>query len=131
MLFIPVFQTEKSRQAIILSSLKENLCFSEKTTGIKERRVASDHITCSDLCFKAANNLLSELHVLKDEIEVLIFVSQSPDYFLPATAVTLQERLGLSKNCMSFDINLGCSGYVYGLSVISSLLQSGLKKACC
>ncbi len=110
-----------------LFSKGESLLF-EKTTGIKERRVASDHITCSDLCFKAANNLLSELHVLKDEIEVLIFVSQSPDYFLPATAVTLQERLGLSKNCMSFDINLGCSGYVYGLSVISSLLKSGLKK---
>ena len=110
-----------------LFSKGESLLF-EKTTGIKERRVASDHITCSDLCFKAANNLLSDLHVLKDEIEVLIFVSQSPDYFLPATAVTLQERLGLSKNCMSFDINLGCSGYVYGLSVISSLLKSGLKK---
>ena len=105
----------------------ESMLF-EKTTGIKERRVASDDLTCSDLCFKAADNLLSDLQVNKEEIEVLIFVSQSPDFFLPATAVTLQERLGLNKNCMAFDINLGCSGYVYGLSVLSSLLKSGLKK---
>lgn len=100
----------------------------EKTTGISERRVASDELTCSDLCFKAAKNLLSDLEFNKEEIEVLIFVSQSPDYFLPATAVTLQERLGLNKNCMAFDINLGCSGYVYGLSVIASLMKNGLRK---
>ncbi len=100
----------------------------EKTTGIEERRVASPEVTCSDLCFSAAQNLLRDLDVDKNEIEVLIFVSQSPDYFLPATAVTLQERLGLTTNCMAFDINLGCSGYVYGLSVIASLMKNGLKK---
>jgi 3-oxoacyl-[acyl-carrier-protein] synthase-3 len=106
----------------------ESLLF-EKTTGIIERRVANNEITCSDLCFQAAENLLSDLSIDPTEIEALIFVSQSPDYFLPATAVTLQDRLGLSQNCMAFDINLGCSGYVYGLSVISSLVKNGLKKA--
>jgi 3-oxoacyl-[acyl-carrier-protein] synthase-3 len=110
-----------------LFSEAESLLF-EKTTGIKERRVAQENLTCSDLCFKAAENLLTDLKVDKEEIEVLIFVSQSPDYFLPATAIILQERLGLSNNCMAFDINLGCSGYVYGLSVISSLIKRGLKK---
>ena len=100
----------------------------EKTTGIEERRVASAEVTCSDLCLSAAENLLRDLGVDKNEIELLIFVSQSPDYFLPATAITLQERLGLTTNCMALDINLGCSGYVYGLSVISSLMKNGLKK---
>ncbi|MFM7301640.1 MAG: 3-oxoacyl-ACP synthase III family protein [Crocinitomicaceae bacterium] len=100
----------------------------EKTTGIKERRVAWKDLTCSDLCFKAAESLLTDLKIDREEIDVLIFVSQSPDYFLPATAIILQEKLGLAKNCMAFDVNLGCSGYVYGLSVLSSLLKSGLKK---
>lgn len=110
-----------------LFSEAESLLF-ENTTGIKERRVASKELTCSDLCFKSAENLLTDLNVNKEEIDVLIFVSQSPDYFLPATAIILQERLGLSKNCMAFDINLGCSGYVYGLSVIASLMKNGLRK---
>jgi len=105
----------------------ESLLF-EKTTGIKERRVASEEITCSDLCYRAAENLLKDTRVDRGEIEVLIFVSQSPDHFLPSTAIILQERLKLPQNCMAFDINLGCSGYVYGLSVISSLLKNGLKK---
>lgn len=111
-----------------LFSESESLLF-EKTTGIIERRVAKENTTCSDLCYQAAKNLLNDLSVDLSEIDILIFVSQSPDYFLPATAVTLQESLGLSKNCMALDINLGCSGYVYGLSVITSLLKNGLKKA--
>lgn len=110
-----------------LFTASESLLF-EKTTGIKERRVAPKELTCSDFCCKAAESLLSDLKINRNEIDVLIFVSQSPDYFLPATAIILQERLGLSKNCMAFDINLGCSGYVYGLSVISSLLNSGIRK---
>jgi 3-oxoacyl-[acyl-carrier-protein] synthase-3 len=100
-----------------------------KTTGIQERRVAADNVTCSDLCYKAAVDLLNRFKCSED-IDVLIFVSQSPDYYLPATSVLLQERLGLSKSCIAFDINLGCSGYVYGLSVISKLLGGGgLRKA--
>lgn len=100
-----------------------------KTTGISERRVAEDHVTCSDLCYEAAKNLLDKFNC-SDDIDVLIFVSQSPDYYLPATAVILQDRLHLKKQCLAFDINLGCSGYIYGLSVISNLLQGGqLKKA--
>jgi len=99
-----------------------------KTTGIKERRVAADDVACSDLCFVAAKDILNK-YKCEEEIDVIIFVSQSPDYYLPATSILLQERLNLKKDCLAFDINLGCSGYVYGLSVISNLLQSGqLKK---
>ncbi len=100
----------------------------EKTTGISERRVASEKTTCSDMCFEAAKKMMEDLQVDKSEIDVLIFVSQSPDYFLPATAVVLQDRLGLSKSTLAFDVNLGCSGYVYGLSIIQSLMSKGLKK---
>jgi 3-oxoacyl-[acyl-carrier-protein] synthase-3 len=76
------------------------------------------------LCFQAADELLNDLNC-RDEIDLLLFVSQSPDYFLPATAVILQDKLGLSKSTLAFDINLGCSGYVYGLSVVGQFLQNG------
>lgn len=96
-----------------------------KNVGIAERRVAPEHMTTSDLCFLAAEKLISELQWKKEEIECLIFVSQSPDYFLPATSIILQHRLGLKNNLIAFDINLGCSGYIYGLQVISNLISSG------
>ena len=104
-------------------SPEERLMF-EKTTGISERRVAPANITCSDLCFQAASELIKDFDY-RNEIDLLVFVSQSPDYFLPSTAVILQNRLGLSKNTMAFDINLGCSGYVYGLSVVGQFIHSG------
>lgn len=100
-----------------------------KTTGVEERRMAPAGMATSDLCFAAAQKLLHRLQWNSNEVELLVFVSQSSDYYLPATSVILQDRLGLSKNCMAFDIGLGCSGYVYGLSVISGLLKAtGLKK---
>lgn len=101
-----------------------------KTTGIAEKRKVPKGVTTSDLCFQAAEKLISELQWNKEDIEVLVFVSQSGDYLLPATAVILQQRLGLSKNCLAFDVGLGCSGHVYGLSIVNGLLQSGqIKKA--
>ena len=95
-----------------------------KTTGIENRRVAPKGLTSSDLCFHAAEKLLEQLGWRKDEIDILIFLSQSTDYYLPATAIILQDRLGLSSNCMAFDVGLGCSGYVYGLSIIGGILSS-------
>jgi len=99
-----------------------------KTTGIKERRVASNEVTCVDLCYTAADSIIEKFG--KEDIDAIIFVSQSPDYFLPASSVILQNKLQLNKTCLAFDVNLGCSGYVYGLSIVASLLQTGyLKKA--
>ncbi len=92
-------------------------------TGIQERRVADSNTCTSDMCFASASKIIDELKIEPSEIDVLIFVSQSPDYFLPATSIILQNRLGLSKSTMAFDINLGCSGYIYGLSVLSNLLS--------
>ncbi len=99
-----------------------------KNVGIEERRVAPFHITTADLCYYSVLQLLDKLNWDKNSIDALIFVTQSPDYFIPASSIILQNRLGLSKNIIAFDINLGCSGYVYGLFVLSSMLQSGQVK---
>lgn len=92
-------------------------------TGIKERRFAPEGMTSSDLCYAAAEKLLSAMQISRDEIDAIIFVSQTPDYRMPATSVILQDKLGLPKTTLAFDINLGCSAFVYGLSVAYSLMQ--------
>jgi 3-oxoacyl-[acyl-carrier-protein] synthase-3 len=98
-----------------------------ETTGVIEKRYSND-FTTSDLGEKAAEQLIADLNWDKKEIGALIFVSQTPDYILPATSCILQDKLGLSKDCFALDISLGCSGWVYGLSVISSLMQTGMIK---
>jgi 3-oxoacyl-[acyl-carrier-protein] synthase-3 len=99
-----------------------------KITGVEKRRVAVPGMTTSDLCFTAAHKLLEGLNWKAEDIELLIFVSQSRDYLIPATAGILQDRLGLPKSCMAFDISLGCSGYVYGLSVMGRMMANGAIK---
>src|ERR1044071_858387 len=96
-----------------------------KTTGIEQRHVAFNGETTGDLCVHAAETIIRSLGWNKDEIDLLLFVSQSPDHFLPATSIISQDRLNLRKSTAAFDINLGCSGYVYGLSVVSSLMSTG------
>lgn len=91
--------------------------------GIEERRYVDKNTTSSDLCEKAANLLIKEEKIDINSIDALIFVSQTSDYHQPATAPLLQYKLGLSKNCLSFDINLACSGYVYGLATAYSFAQ--------
>jgi len=86
-------------------------------TGVEERRFTTEDQTASDLCFAAAEQLLADNPIDKSEIDILLFVSQTPDFRMPATSVTLQHRLGLPKSTAAFDIGLGCSGFVYGLSV--------------
>ena len=98
--------------------------------GIRERRFADDNTCASDLCFAAANKLFQEMAVDKNEIDLLVFVSQTPDYRMPATSLLLQDRLGLSNSTIAFDINLGCSGFIYGLSVVYSFMQhQNIRKA--
>ena len=101
-----------------------------KNIGVVTRRVAEKGTTTSDLCVVAAEKLMDSLCWDRHEVELLIFVSQSRDYIVPATACIVQNRLGLPHSCIALDIGLGCSGYVYGLSVIGSMMQSGtVKKA--
>lgn len=99
-------------------------------TGIYQRRIAPLGMTASDLCYEAADKLLNDLGIDRSQIDLLIFISQTPDYRMPATSILLQNRLGLSMQTMAFDISLGCSAFVYGLSVVYALMEkTGLRKA--
>ncbi len=99
-----------------------------KVIGVEKKHHAKKGTTTSDLCFVAANNLINELNWDRSEIDLLVFVSQSRDYIIPATAGLLQKKLSLPNTCIAFDISLGCSGYVYGLSVIGSMMATGMIK---
>jgi len=94
-------------------------------TGVMQRYVVSNNTCTSDLAYAAAEELLTSLAWRRDSIDTLIFVSQTPDYVLPASACVLQARLKLSTRCAAFDVNLGCSGYIYGLWLASNLISAG------
>lgn len=98
--------------------------------GVFERRFADTKTCSSDLCFAAAEKLFSDNQIDRSEIDLLVFISQTPDYRMPATSIILQDRLGLSHSTIAFDINLGCSAFIYGLSVVYAMMErSGLRKA--
>lgn len=100
------------------------------STGIKQFRRTKPHQTASDLCFVAAEKIISEKEVQREEIGALVFVAHSTDYRRPATACVLHKRLGLDKNCVAFDISLGCSAFVYGMQVVCSMMaNSDINKA--
>lgn len=109
-----------------LFSAKELRVF-EKTVGIFERRWADDAVTASDLGFEAATSLFENSAICKDEIDCVIFLSQTSDYIIPFTSNILQHRLGLRKSILCLDINAGCAGFIQGLSTSFSLAKS-LKK---
>lgn len=98
-----------------------------KKTGIYRRHICAKDEIASDLAYKAAERLFAD-GVDKNKIEYLLYCTQSPDYFLPTTACRIQDRLGLNKQCGALDYNLGCSGYVYGLSLAKGLIESGQVK---
>ena len=97
----------------------------EEKTGILSRHIARDE-SVLDMAEAAAHNLLSKNEGLADEIGLLILVTQSPDMPLPTSACVLHGRLSLPKSCMAYDVNLGCSGFVYALATASSAIESGL-----
>lgn len=120
---VAVPSNEEYNESYEFPSEKERDLFI-KTTGVSKRRKSVNHL-CSDLCFEAAERLIKKLNWEKEEIEILIFISQSRDYIIPSTSILLQERLGLSKSCICFDVPLGCSGYAYGLSIMASFMTNG------
>lgn len=98
--------------------------------GIYQRRFADANTCSSDLCFAAAEKLIANNNIKRDEIDLLVFISQTPDYRMPATSVLLQHRLNLPNSTIAFDVNLGCSAFIYGLSIVFSMMQTGnLRKA--
>lgn len=101
-----------------------------KSTGVTGRYDAGERQTTSDFCYAAARELIRTKSINVEEVGALVFVTQTPDYGIPATACVLQHRLGLSKDCICFDVNLGCSGFAYGINIISSLMKTNkIKKA--
>lgn len=99
---------------------REDLEKTINNIGIRERRIAEEGVCASDLCLRAAEQLIEDNGIDKESIQALIFVSQTSDYHQPATAPILQHKLGLTKSTLCFDVNLACSGYVYGLSIAYS-----------
>ncbi len=95
-------------------------------SGIRSRRIAAEGVCGSDLAFDAAETLLARQAVDRQSIDLLIHCTQTPDYLMPTTACLLQERLKLPTRCAAFDINLGCSQYVYALSVAHSMIAAGV-----
>lgn len=96
-----------------------------KKTGIRSRHIAADDETASDLAFLAAQNLFNNSSYDAENIDMVILCTQAPDYTLPTSACILQTRLGIPSSAGAFDFNLGCSGYVYGLSITKGLVESG------
>lgn len=94
-------------------------------TGILERHIAAPEETASDLAFEAANALFAQGAISAKDVDFIVLCTQAPDYVLPASACVLQSRLGIPTHAGAFDVNLGCSGYVYGLSVAKGLVETG------
>jgi 3-oxoacyl-[acyl-carrier-protein] synthase-3 len=93
-------------------------------TGINERRIAADGETAADLAYAAAERLFESGRAVREQIDFVILCTQAADYILPTTACILQHRLGLRRDIGAFDINLGCSGFVYGLSIAAGLIAA-------
>lgn len=99
-----------------------------KMIGVQSRRQVERGLTTSDLCLEAGRALLQRIDWPASSIDGLIFVSQTPDYRLPATACVLQQALGIAPGILAFDINLGCSGYPYAVWLASTIIQSGIAR---
>jgi 3-oxoacyl-[acyl-carrier-protein] synthase-3 len=93
-----------------------------ETTGIEERRFIDSDKCASDLCYDASVKLMDAVEVSKDDIDLLLFVSQTPDYKFPGSSIILQHRLGLSKSTIAYDLNLSCSGFIQGLLMAYTFL---------
>lgn len=116
-----------------LSSLSDEFGAGEvagiiKTTGVERVRIAERNMTSSDMCIKSAEALLEQVQFDRSQIDGLVFVSQTTDWILPATSISIQDRLGLSKETVCVDIHYGCSGYIYGIFQAASWIACGACK---
>lgn len=94
-------------------------------TGIRKRHIAAENECASDLAIAAVQRLLAQSKLAGDAIEFLILCTQTPDHILPTTACIVQTATGLPTTCAAFDVSLGCSGYVYALSIAAAFIGSG------
>ncbi len=94
-------------------------------TGVKERRIAAEGEIASDMAVKAAERLFDEHGINNQEIDFIIHCSQTTDFITPSTACLMQDRLKISKKAGATDVGMGCTGYIYGLSLANGLISSG------
>ena len=132
MAFIKAISTFTSDKPFLTNTqLKEELPAIDieriaKALGVNKRYIAGDEETASDMAYNAANKMFKEWNIDSQTIDFIIYATQSQDYFLPASACILQDRLNLPTSCGAFDFDLGCSGYTYGLAIAKSFIDSGL-----
>lgn len=110
---LSIFKDESEAKKVIAS------------TGIERKRIVNQGITASDLTVKAVNKMLSDLEWEPQEVDCFIYVCTSRDFIAPQTACILQDRLEFRNDCFVMDLPLGCSGWIYGLSTIASLMSHG------
>lgn len=96
-----------------------------QATGIEGRYITDGKQTASDLSFVAAEALMKKKGLTGDDFDAVVMITQTADYKIPATSFVLHKRLNIKKDCLVFDINLGCSGYVYGIYLLAGLIESG------
>ena len=109
---------------IVKKGAKNNkIINSSKMLGVKQNYTSSPNITTLDLCYDAAKDVIKNLKWKSSDVDIVVFVTQTPDYLMPSCSNIMHEKLGLKNECICYDINLGCSGYVYGLWNISSIMQ--------
>lgn len=94
--------------------------------GVNKRRIVNNNQRTLDLCIGAAKEIFKQTTITKSEVDAVIFISQTPEYQLPASACIAQNLLGLKEEIIAYDVNLGCSGYTHGLFLASTLIKSGL-----
>ena len=128
---IKAIVTTVGDKKIIIEEEAENYGYDEKMVkrlkkrmGFNSRYVVSDKVCTSDLCCQSAEKIFEKFE--KDKVGALIFVTQTPDFKAPSTAIIMQDRLGLNRDIVAYDINLGCSGFINGLLNAYSLINSGL-----
>lgn len=121
--FLPSGELSNDQLAAELGDWSADKIFEK--TGIHSRHIATADECSSDLGVYAADRLFNDSRFRREDVDFLLFCTQTPDYFLPTTACLVHERLRLRKDCGAIDINQGCSGFVYGLAMAASLVDSG------
>ena len=126
---VPQLQVDVFDNKLLYGGNEKKLKNAVKRTGFHKRHILEENspFTAGDLCQKAAEKLF-ESGIKKDDIQAIIVVTQYPDYFGPATACVLHGKLGLNEDCLAFDVNQGCTGYIYGLLIASGLISKDCKK---
>ena len=97
-------------------------------TGIKQRHIAAENELTSDLAFKAAQNAITSANINKDDIELIVFATTTPDKTFPSSATILQNKLGISSKCFAFDVQAVCCGFIYALNIANNFIKTGQVK---